>query len=220
MDILKYFYEEPVALEALSGDLDPDARRREGAAALEAFLAAPRRFARGYLAGTDRASGRVGLTALAHPEAFVAPLMALGAGTCWTHADRAGTIRQPTDAAVRAILQNPAETAVLACADEPLDAEAVRAVGGAARRYALPALRALLDAAQVVFFPEPAHHGFDWSLYAAEPVRVRLVEAFRQHPVEGVRRFVLPFQRARSEHQFYFEAWRLDEPLPDYVEEL
>lgn len=223
MDVLKYFYEEPIALETLSGDLDADARRRQApAGSLDAFLNAgsERRFARAYLAGTDRARGRIGLTALGHPEAFVAPLMDLCAGARWLHADAAGTITHPDDDGARAILRAPSATALLACAETSLDADAVQALAGTARRYALTELRTLLDAARLVLFPEPAHHGFDWSIFAAEPLRVRLVAAFRRHPVGGVRRFVLPFQRARSEHQFYFEAWRLDEALPDYVEEL
>ena len=223
MDILKYFYEEPVALESLSDALDPDARRREAPrTTLADFLqaGAPRRFARGYLAGTDRAAGRVGLTAIAHPAAFVEPLLALCDGGTWTHATPSGAIIHPDEAAVRAFLRDPSETAVLVCADDLLDEALVTGVAGEARRYALSALRSLLDAARLVLLPEPAHHGFDWSLFAADPLRVRLVEAFRKHPVEGVRRFVLPFQQARSEHQFYFETWRLDEALPDYIEEL
>jgi hypothetical protein len=95
------------------------------------------------------------------------------------------------------------------------------AVAGRARRRALPALRALLDAAHVAFFPEPAHDGHDWSIFSAAPMRDRLVAAFRAHPTDGVRRFVLPYQRARSESKFYFDRWQLTEsPLPDYVEEV
>ena len=51
------------------------------------------------------------------------------------------------------------------------------------------------------------------------PLRERLVAAFRRHPAPGVRRFVLPYRRARSEHTFYFERWTLDD-LPDWIEEL
>ena len=72
----------------------------------------------------------------------------------------------------------------------------------------------------MVFFPEPAHHGYDWSFFAARPMRAALVDAFRRHPHPGARRFVVPYRKARSEHKFYFETWQLDQPLPDYIEEV
>jgi hypothetical protein len=73
-----------------------------------------------------------------------------------------------------------------------------------------------------VFFPEPAHDGHDWSLFSAAPMRDRFVEALRNHSADETRRFVLPYQRARSESKFYFETWQLTEEgsLPDYVEEV
>ena len=63
----------------------------------------------------------------------------------------------------------------------------------------------------------PAH---DWSFFAARPLREALAEALRRHPQTGARRFIVPFQKARSEHKFYFETWQLDQPLPDYIEEV
>jgi hypothetical protein len=52
-------------------------------------------------------------------------------------------------------------------------------------------------------------------------MRDRLVAALRRHPTDTVRRFVLPYQRARSESKFYFETWQLTaSPLPDYIEEV
>jgi hypothetical protein len=92
---------------------------------------------------------------------------------------------------------------------------------GSQRRYALPALRRLLESARVAFFPEPAHDGFDWSFFSAHPMREPLTSAFKQNPAEDVRRFVLPYQKARSESKFYFETWQLNEAaLPEYIEEV
>ena len=95
----------------------------------------------------------------------------------------------------------------------------LRAVAAVERRYAVPALTRLLDGGAVVLFPEQAHDGFDWSLFSATPVKDRLVAALRAHPGDGVRRFVMPYRRARSEHKFYFDRWTLD-ALPEWVEEL
>ena len=221
MEIIKYFYEEPASLEALAPDLDPDARRRDTPARpLGAWLDAPRYY-RGYIAGTDLATGRVGLTALALADAFVDPLLEELGKTLWMRSTRDGTAEALDEAAARRLLADPSETTALVCADVPLPEPDVAAVAGAERRYAVPALRRLLETRScVVFFPEPAHHGHDWSFFAARPLREALTEAFRRHPQAGVRRFVVPFRRARSEHKFYFETWQLDQPLPDYIVEV
>ncbi len=219
MDVLKYFYEEPAALETLAPDLDPDARRREGAPlSLEALLGRPA-YHRGYLAGTDLVTGWVGLTALAHPEAFTAPLLDWLAGLRWMRATKAGAVEALDEEAVQRVLRNPARTAVLAAGKEAVLPEVLMAAAKVPRRQALPALRRLLETAGVAFFPEPAHHGFDWSFFASLPAREALVGAFERHPCAGVRRFVLPYQKARSEEKFYFETWQLDD-LPVYVEEV
>ena len=227
-DILKYFHEEPALLEPVTPDADPDARRREDRSDLPDNVSVPlsdlldtRDAYRGYLAGTNQADDRIGLTALRDADAFVTPIVeALGQawwGQCTTDADTAAL---EADEA-REILANPGDTAVLVTASNPVDAERMTALIGRARRRALSTLRALLDVAHVAFFSEPAHDGHDWSFFAAAPMRDRLVAALRNHPTDRVRRFVLPYQRARSESKFYFDRWQLTEsPLPEYVEEV
>jgi hypothetical protein len=232
VDIIKYFYEEPTLLESLTPDEDPDARRRQHRSAdvvddpsrqsLEAFLATPEDYYRGYLAGANRTADRVGLTAIEQPGAFVEPVFqGLGAGW-WAHTTAEGAVDELGAMEARAILRDPSGTAVLVTADAPVDNGLIAAVAGTQRRYALDALRALLNTARcVAFFPEPAHDGFDWSFFAAHPMRERLTAAFKQNPVEDVRRFALPYQKARSESKFYFETWQLSEaPLPAYIEEV
>ena len=226
-DILKYFHEEPALLEPLTPDHDPDARRQKGRTAhtegpsspLEALLDTDEAY-RGYLAGTDRADNRVGLTTLA-PEAYVPSLLEAAGRAWWARSRDDGTVETLTPAAVRRVLQTPADTTVLVTAEAPVPAERITAAAGTARRRTIPALRALLDVAAVAFFPEPAHDGHDWSFFSADPMREDLLDAFRAHPVDGVRRFAVPYQKARSESKFYFETWQLTEPsLPDYIEEV
>lgn len=219
LDIVKYFHEEPVHLEALSAEADPDPRRRDAPEqGLDALLR-PTLYYRGYLAGTDLAADRVGLTAIAHPEAFVVPLLDVFGGQTWTRADQTGKVAVVQEGEVASVLRNPAGTAALVAAVGPADADALAVVAGIERRYGIPALRLLLDSSAVVLFPEPAHDGWDWSLFAPTPMKDRLVEAFLRHSVFNVRRFVLPYREARSEHKFYFERWQLG-ALPEYVEEL
>lgn len=221
MEIIKYFYEEPASLEALAPDLDPDARRRDTPTRpLGAWFDAPRYY-RGYVAGTDLDTGRVGLTALTHRNAFIDPLIETLGERLWMRSTRAATVETLNAAAARHRLADPNETAALACADTLLPEADIIAATEPDRRYGVPALRRLLAAPScVVFFPEPAHHGHDWSFFAAHPMRETLTATFRRHPQPGVRRFVVPFQKARSEHKFYFETWQLDQPLPDYIEEV
>ena len=228
MEIIKYFFEEPFSLETLTPDLDPDARHREAPAMpLEALLNSPEAY-RGYLAGTDLEAGRVGLTALPRPDVFTEPLLDWLKAYRWARTDAEGRTHRLDPAAARAVLGDPRTTAVLACATEEIPAGLMADVGGGVQRQALSALRRLLSNVEVAFFPEPAHHGFDWSFFSRRPMRESLVAAFRQHPVpdpagrgQAVRRFVLPYQKARSEHKFYFEQWQLGEPsLPAYIEEV
>ena len=227
-DVLKYFHEEPALLEPVTPDSDPDARRKQDRSDLPENVSVPledlldtRDAYRGYLAGTNQSADTVGLTALREHDAFVTPLIEAHGRAWWGRYRSDETVEPLDDDSVREVLAHPADTAVLATADEPISADRLAAVAGRARRRALPALRDLLDAAHVVFFPEPAHDGHDWSFFSASPMRDRLVTALRAHPTDRVRRFVLPYQRARSESKFYFDRWQLtDSPLPDYVEEV
>lgn len=222
MDILKYFYEEPAALEALAPDLDPNARGKAPAPrlSLDALLSGPQ-YHRGYLAGTDLAAGRVGLTALARPATFAAPLMDWLGGVAWQRGDAAGAVASLDAAGAEAVLRDPAQTAVLVCSEKAVEGALVAAAAEGERRRTLPALQRLLDRARVVFFPERAHDGFDWSLFSARPMREAFTNALRRHPAAGARRFALPYQKARSEQKFYFEQWQLQTPpLPDYIEEV
>jgi hypothetical protein len=227
-DILKYFHEEPALLEPVTPDADPDARRRADRSELPENVSVPledlldtRDAYRGYLAGTNRADETVGLTAVHDPDAFVTPIVEALGRAWWGRCTTDGAVETLEADGARKILATPANTAVLVTADEPVSAERMVAVAGRARRRALRALRDLLGAAHVAFFPEPAHDGHDWSFFSATPMRDRLVAALRAHPTDGVRRFVLPYQRARSESKFYFDQWQLTaSPLPDYVEEV
>ncbi|WP_420455333.1 hypothetical protein [Rubrivirga sp.] len=224
MDVIKVFTEEPVGLEALVPDDDPDARRRsEAPATLDAFvagLAAP--YARAYLAGTHLGDvRRVGLTALDDAEAWVQPLLAWAAGRACSALASDGMTRGLVPAEVAGLLRRPG--AVRALAVGPVAPGALAAATGAEeggqRRDHLTALRALLDGGASVLFPETAFDGWDWSLFSRAPLRDALVAAFRQHPAPGVRRFVAPYRRARGEHSFYFEQWALD-ALPEWAEEV
>jgi len=222
MDIVKVFIEEPVGLEALVRDDDPDAHRRDAElGSLEALLAGSAfesDYARAYLAGTHLGDPiRIGITALSEAEAFIQPLLAWAGDRLWTYLSTDGhtTGALPAEAAIH--LRQPDGTAALAIG--PVDGIALTTVASGPRRDAIPALRALLDAGATVLLPESAHDGYDWSVFARCPLRESLVSSFAAHPAGNTRRFFVPYQKARGEHTFYFEQWQLD-ALPDYVEEV
>lgn len=222
--VVKLFYEEPFSMEPVALDLDPDARPRANPesfrmSGLEALLGAPRAF-RAYLAGTqmeDGQSARVGLTALDDTSVW-ADALAMTLGSTGWHAMIDGKTRalSPSEFGRR-----------LATADadgfvQHAPAEA-RALLGAAthpdRRRALPAILTLLDAGATLILPEPSHDGRDLSIFSPSPIRSRIEAAWRSDPRPTARRFSAPYQKMRSEHKFYFEAWALDELHPA-VEEI
>ena len=224
MDVIKVFTEEPASLETLVPDLDPDARRRQAPSeSLEAFLARPNApYARAYLAGTSLGPPhRIGLTALDDADAWTVPILGWANGRGWSGVV-AGRARGFLEAEVASVLRRPTGVAggpvtALALGPEPAGALA-EAAGADQRRDRLGALRALLDAGCAVLFPESAHDGHDWSVFAPRPLAGPLTDAFRQRP-GAARCLVAPYQRARGEHTFYLEQWALDS-LPDWAREI
>jgi hypothetical protein len=225
--VLKYFHEEPALLESVTPDANPDARRRAGRPGLPEDLSALRddpfgtsNVYRGYLAGTHHVHDEVGLTTLS-PDAYVPSLLDVLGRSWWGQVATQGAVESLPPDAVERVLHAPLRTDLLVTADAPVETERMTAVAGRAPRRAARALRALLEEADAVLFPEPAHDGSDWSFFSVTPIRDQLVEAFRDHPVDETRRFVLPYQKARSESKFYFDTWLpTDSPLPNYVEEV
>ena len=219
--MIKVFTEEPVGLESLVADDDPDARRRRApAGSLEAFLrqqAAP--YARAYLAGTHLGPPRrVGLTSLADPRAWVRPVLSWAGDRGWSASD-GGAARGLLRAEAAGVLRAPGATRALGVGPVPPGALAEAVAGeGAQRRDRAEAVRAVLDAGSAVLFPEPAHDGWDWSVFAPAPLAAPLVDAFRRRP-GAARCLAAPFQRARGEHKFYLEQWALDD-LPAWAEEV
>ena len=227
-DVLKYFHEEPALLEPVTPDANPDARRRADRSDLPEGVSVPledlldtRDVYRGYLAGTHHAGDAVGLTTLRADAAYVPPVMTALGRSWWGRCTPQNTVEALRSERARDLLRSPARTTLLVTADAPVGTERITAVAGRAPRRVAAALRTLLDEAHVVFFPEPAHDGHDWGFFSASPLRDRLVDAFRTHPAPETRRFVLPYQKARSESKFYFDEWQLTaSPLPDYIEEV
>ncbi|HLA64941.1 MAG TPA: hypothetical protein VK610_10975 [Rhodothermales bacterium] len=206
MDVLKYFHEEPAVLGAAT----PDAEA-EGAVPLS----------RGYLAGTHLPDGpddalRVGLTALADPALWQAPLFDLWGAFVWTRVVSDGT---PTSVVPADALADPAASPALVVAPHPFTTPLPTDLLGDGRTRAAAAVALLAAGAHAVVWPEPAHDGHDLTILAAGPLHAPLAAALARHPAPAARRFLVPFRRARGEHLFYFEQWQLD-ALPPHVEEV
>jgi len=214
--VLKVFFEEPVALEALVPDHDPDARRGEHPeVSLEALLISPP-YARLYVAGTDlsrhdsEGGPLVGLTTL--PKASFVPLLeALLGPMLWYRRDEGVGVLE-----VGEMDWMPGAVAVSGKGAPP--SPLLAALESTPTRHSLPALRALLNAGYIVGYGEPAHHGTDLALFFPRRAVHQVRESMERLCPSGERWFLAPFQRARGEHSFYFERWALDS-LPVWVEE-
>jgi len=221
MQVVKYFFEEPVALEMLSSDADPDARRRAGAPTLEEFMDAPT-YARGYMAASDLETGRIAASVLPESIALILHDVLPGPRLHFTPG-MAGisyrSVEAPDD--LRNALVDDAERSVIVCGGgegrEASDLPEGDSVGPATElndavaeliehdvREALAAVTSLLDAGYVVLISEPSHDGHDWSIFSPRPVADAVRASMAEH-LSGVSGYVIPFHRARAEHRFYFE---------------
>lgn len=204
-DIIKYFYEEPASLETLSSDDDADARRRDSPLTLEGFLNS-RRYFRGYLAGSSLARGTVGLTSLARHGLLLDLLMELRAGrpvSIWT-AESSEPERDD-----RLLIDRPSDVLVAVLGDAPLDLSTVTALAAQQRRQALGFLQGILNQGMPVLFPEPAHDGYDWSIFSPFPLLQPVSRVLESAASPEARVFAIPHVRARSEEKFYFERYDL-----------
>lgn len=211
MDIIKYFYEEPFHLEDLADDLDFDARRQElPTLPLNDFVRVPSYY-RGYLAGTNLRENIVGLTAVSDKEAFIDGLKRATKDQIWTHISAQSQQNGLTHTDLGDALSNPDSTGVLVVSNHVLGPKDIPPELNRERRESMAALRGVLQHAVMVMFPEPAHHGNDWSIFSSKPIRKRLEQAIVESKAPETRFYSLPYQHARSEHKFYFEQYSLEE---------
>jgi len=121
--------------------------------------------------------------------------------------------------AIIEILQSPEPDTVWIASHTPLTPSQLAPLAQPNKRYTGEWLLSFLQQKALIGWAEPAHHGFDWSILSHRPLRPRLTEALRAYVSADTRIFILPFQKARSEHRFYFEQWQLQH-LPSYIQEL
>ena len=209
MIVVKYFHEEPAALEILVAEEAPDARGAEVPRSLESFLSSPKYY-RGYLTASDLGSGVTGATALSHPEVWSVPLGAVLVGGS-ARAQESVWINEGAGAregSLEAVLLSAAVGTVVVVGTST--GAATPTLVGEIRDHNR-VIREILDAGDVLLRAEPAHDGVDWALYAAQPLADRITAAFQVAPsTDGVARFVIPQRMARGEHKFYFERYDLD----------
>jgi len=221
MEIIKYFYEEPALLEVVPSDLDPDARGRSFSGYSVSGWFTNARYSRGYVSGTDLVTGRVGFSVLRNTCAFVDPLLQTVGESGWTHVVPSSGCHAITHQVARQILLAPKKPMMLCCSSDVLTEEDMVLVMESDRRVSYSALvRLLQDTSCTLFVAMAAGKYFDWALYSSVPLREQLIAAFQERVYSGVRRFLIPLSRARSEQAFRFELWQLDRHLPEYIEEV
>lgn len=227
MIVVKYFHEEPAALEILAADEAPDARGPDAPSSLEDFLSSPKYY-RGYLTASELAGATgvapaatgatdlasvtapagasvlTGATAVGDPGVWSVPLQSVLQRDSVRVNDGSGPRTAPL---AEVLLTSPAGTVVVVGGQTGAE---VPALAGEIRDHNR-AIRAILDAGDVLLRAEPAHDGVDWTLYSARPLADRVTAAFQAAPSsDAVQRFVIPQRMARGEHKFYFERYDLD----------
>lgn len=76
-----------------------------------------------------------------------------------------------------------------------------------------------LSAGLLVLYKEHAHHGFDLHLFSRENIYEKLFYPLKEMVGDSFRFFSINSKRIRSERQFYFETWTLENP-PHGAEEV
>jgi hypothetical protein len=201
--VVKYFFEEPASLEALSPNEDPDARGRSIERSLEDFLSQPRHY-RGYLTATDLSTERFGLTLL--PGGPFETLLGQMVGARHAHMWFEGG-ELPLDPSAMRSRERELLAVIIG---ERVDRESIELISGTDRRRMLPFLRSMLESTHIVMLPEPAHHGIDLSLFSSEPLKSGVEAALKRIVRPDIRAFSIPHREARSEEKFYFERYDLE----------
>lgn len=208
MIVVKYFHEEPAALEILAADEAPDARGPDEPNSLKAFLASPKYY-RGYLTASDLGSAVTGATAVSDPGVWSVPVCSvLEHESVWINEGSGAKPGSLSDVLSGA----PVGTVVVVGSATGAN---VPPLPGEIRDHNR-AVRAILDAGDVLLRAEPAHDGVDWALYSSNPLADRITAAFQaaapseDRGANAVLRFVIPQRMARGEHKFYFERYDLE----------
>ena len=191
----------------LSAPDDPDARRRdEPRISIESLLAG-RKYHRGYLTATSLEHETFGLTSLDDRPLLLDLLMELRQGRPF-FAYRAEHDHPTRDPEI--LFDDAASILVVIFGDLALDASTLHALAADRRRPAVGYIRTILDSGVPVLFPEPAHHGSDWTIFSPFPLSGHIATALARHASPRRRCFVIPYQEARSEEKFYFERYDID----------
>lgn len=203
MRVIKYFFEEPTVLDLGNGS-PGDPPSEEG---LQALFRGHRHY-RGYLAATDLDQDLVGGSSL-EDQAAARILASVLEGPVWfsnqAPGQEEGTLRLLTDPSdILQALSTMSADSVMITGMEPTSETASALTAGGDRKSGIHLIAALLDQGCTLVFPEPAHTGHDWSVFSAQPVAERVGESMARLP-ENTRAFVIPYQKARGEHKFYFE---------------
>lgn len=197
-------------MEAITDSWEPD----------PADTPAPREAHRLYISATDMDAARNGATAIASPSLWIEPLLAGLPSLEWKSSDGTNSTAL-TEKSAAQILENPGEQIALVGGHSESRSELVVAAARLERRMGMIHLIELLnEGAEIILLREPAFHGFDWTVYSANPLSKRFRSEWIQNgPYDNVRAFTLPWKRARGEHRFHFEHWALDDPQ-DWMEEI
>lgn len=208
MRIIKYFFEEPTFLEfpeAPSSKLPSDSGRL-------IQLLKDQRYFRGYLAASDSDNDMIGGSALSD-YAAAKVLATVLIGPVWLINKAPGIVAahallSSSEKVVQALVTMSSESIMISELN-PDGQDLGHLIEQSDREQVFRTIARLLDIGATVVFPEPAHVGHDWSVYSARGLSDEIRRALSEAPSD-YRSYVIPYAKARGEHQFYFEQYDID----------
>ncbi|PIQ60415.1 MAG: hypothetical protein COV99_11630 [Bacteroidetes bacterium CG12_big_fil_rev_8_21_14_0_65_60_17] len=180
---------------------------------------------RGYVAATDLDTQRMGASVL--PETLtrlISGLLPSSGRTCYWSNDGSGTAfagrpgvafddllasdGEFSESLSAALTKRVRKAMIVAGPYRSSDhGEAVAMLLEHGIRDAAPQARALIEDGLTLLFPEPSHDGQDWAIHSPVALSGTVRALLAEMAGRDLEAYVIPFQKARAEHKFYFELY-------------
>lgn len=188
---------------------------------LEDFLSPDLTYSRFYFSATNLDAEHFGLSIYPQVESFFSGLdHHFGETARWTTRGPQVSIHQ----AIQALYHG--QCVIVTPPNETVDPEILRSMSitsGEEPTKHRALLGDQLQKGHTVLFKEQSHHGYDLQMYTPRNIYGDLFDfmknlAFFEPNVTPTRLFSINAKRMRSERQFYFEMWSLDQPPHGFEE--
>ncbi|MDR9387439.1 MAG: hypothetical protein RI513_00340 [Balneolaceae bacterium] len=226
MYILKWIFDHDLRLHdlshpPLSQSGDDSSQSNMSERSLEDFLSPDPTYSRFYFSATNLEVEHFGLSIYPHVEGFFGGLEDhVHPKTFWTTRGVHRSIHQ----AIQSLYHG--QCLIMTPTNVEVNADIMRSMSitsGEEPTKHRALLGEQLKKGHVVLFKEQSHHGYDVQMYTPQNIYGDLFAfmktlAFQDPEQTPTRLFSINAKRMRSERQFYFEMWTLDQPPHGFEE--